>query len=168
LLNFWKVLRVSEPIGVMKCWECVEKHARDMEHHLEDIVRSMKGDKQRVKFEDWIDFVRDIRRYAHTQAKDIATDEDTEESSGNPAEPIEIIRGEKTWTEVFRRPEECSPPSFRALKPNPEHILTVCCPTGKWDETLPHGRQCTVGMTIQSLQHLHPEGEGSCPVCSGA
>jgi len=157
---------VSEPVGVMKCWECIEKHARDTEHHLEDAIRASNSDEERLKYERWIDEVREIRRYAHSQAKDIATDEG--DNPGDPAEPIEVIRGEKTWTEVFRPIEECHPGSIRAKKPNPEHLITFCCPLDKWDETLPPGQQCTVGMTLHSLQHLHPEGEGSCPACSGA
>jgi len=158
---------MDEPVGVMKCFECIEKHARDTEHHLEDAIRASSSDEERLKYERWIDQVREIRRYAHSQAKGIAVEGEEEEHSDNPAEPIEVIRGEKTWTEVFRPVEECHPSSFRVKKPNPEHIITFCCPRGQWDETLPAGQQCTVGMTLHSLQHLHPEGQGSCSVCQG-
>jgi len=62
----------EEPIGIMMCWECVEKHSRDIEHHLEDIVRVTKEPSKRLQFEDWIDRVREIRKYAHTRARGIA------------------------------------------------------------------------------------------------
>jgi len=182
---------MEEPVGVMECYECVEKHARDMEHHLEDIVRVTKEPSQRLKFEDWIDQVRLIRKFAHMKAKGISVNPADDEwkrldqryravieagkkpkpltkPSGNPAKPLEIVRGEHTWTEVYRHVEECAAGSFRSKKPNPEHIITFCCPYGKWDETLPAGQQCLVGMTLQSLQHLHPEAQGSCVTCSGA
>jgi len=66
----------AEPIGVMNCWECVEKHGRDLEHHLEDIIRVSRDPHERIQYESWIDQIREIRRFAHHTAKDIATDDD--------------------------------------------------------------------------------------------
>lgn len=163
----------EEPIGVMNCWECVEKHTRDLEHHLEDIVRVSEA-RERIKYEDWIDFVREIRKFAHKRAKGIAVEplpvkgmvpEAFLPHSSNPAEPIRVERGEKTWVEVFHEKEECERGSFRVVKPNPEHLLTICCPTGQYDK---EAGMCLVGTMAQKLEHLHAEGEGSCLACGGA
>jgi len=178
----------------MKCWECVEKHARDLEHHLEDIVRVETDPRKRLRYMELIDIIRRLRRESHAKAKDIAIEEikppepredatkywelpPYEEKKSNPedeetevefSEPIAIIRGKKTYTEVFHEPAECHPSSFRIIRPKAEHILTVCCPLGEWDESRPAGQQCLASMFAQKLEHLHPEGEGSCPVCGGA
>lgn len=166
---------MSEPIGVMKCWECVEKHARDIEHHLEDIIRETKGKGERLGYEEWIDKIREIRKYAHHMARDISVTPLFESSSPEGehiemSEPKRIERGEKVWTEVFHEKEECHPSSFRVITPNPEHLGTVCCPMGQWDEeAAARGeRACLVSMMLQKMEHLHPEGQGSCPVCTGA
>jgi len=154
----------AEPVGVMKCWECIEKHARDMEHHLEDLVRVTKGKGERLRYEQWIDFVREIRKYAHHLAKDIAVEPLFEEQSksSNPAKPIRVERGKDVWVEVFHEKEECHPATFRVIKPNPTHVLTVCC------SEAPVAGRCPVAMMAQKLEHLHPEGQGSCPICQGA
>jgi len=141
----------------MKCWECVEKHARDIEHHLEDIVR-VSSQEDRPLYEGWIDYIRDIRKYAHERAKGIATDEEIPTMS----EPIEVIKGKKTYVEVFKPKEACDPRSFRVIKPNPEHILTICCPVGYWN---PETERCDIGTMAHKLEHLHPYGEGGCPIC---
>jgi len=154
---------MSEPVGVMKCWECIEKHARDTEHHLEDVIRVSTSPEERLKYEEWIDRVREIRRFAHKMAKDIITEKE-EEKSGNPKKPIRIERGEQIWTEIFHESYECHPATFRVIKPNPEHILTVCCPQAPDPRT----GLCPVSMIAQKLEHLHPEGQGSCPVCEAS
>jgi len=56
-------------------WERIEKDGRDLEHHLEDIVRSTRNPKERLEYEEWIDGVREIRQEAHRNAKDIAVEE---------------------------------------------------------------------------------------------
>ena len=49
------------PPGMMHCWECVYKHLRDAEHHLEDTVRVTDG-KERELAELMIDTIRAIRK----------------------------------------------------------------------------------------------------------
>jgi len=169
----------EEPIGVMKCWECVEKHSRDLEHHYEDIVRVEKDKKKRLEYEEVIDFIRKVRKEAHEKAKGIAIEEIPMPKTvageipkhwelGKPeaeeeiqfSEPIRRERGEHVYVDVFHEKSECYPKTFRTIKPNPQHILTVCCPQA------PVAGRCPVGMMAQKLEHLHPEGEkGSCPVC---
>ncbi|MDH5689167.1 MAG: hypothetical protein OEZ48_15065, partial [Candidatus Bathyarchaeota archaeon] len=75
------------------------------------------------------------------------------EEQSNP-EPIRVEHGKKVWVEVFHEKEECAPSSYRVIKPNPEHILTICCPKGQYGEA--EGR-CLVGTMAQKLEHLHPE-----------
>ena len=71
----------------------------------------------------------------------------------NPAKPIRVIRGKKTFVEVFREREECHPSSFRVIKPNPLHLLTICCPReGEYDPTT---ERCLVGTRPQKMEHLH-------------
>jgi len=155
---------MSEPVGVMKCFECIEKHGRDMEHHLEDLVRVSKSPEERLRYEEWIDRVREIRRYAHQNAKDISIDNPV---LGRPpfdtgeVKPLAEV-GKKVWVERPFPKEECDPRSFRVIKPNPEHIVTLCCAKGHWDEMA--GR-CAVSQEVEKIEHLHPKGEGSCPVC---
>jgi len=176
----------QEPIGVMKCWECVEKHARDMEHHLEDIVRESRG-VMRMKYEEWIDQIREMRRQAHQMAKGIDTGADWERLGetmrrikeagrkiapspegefGEPLHKPKVEVGEHVWVErdVAITEEECDPKSFRVIKPNPQHIITICCPLNHFDEKA--GR-CLVGTRAYKIEHLHPPGQGSCPVCQG-
>jgi len=185
----------EEPIGVMACFECVEKHSRDLEHHLEDIVRVTTDPRQRLYFEDWIDLIREIRKYAHQKAKGIAVElpaiipptAKMGESSSNPdgweelekrglaiveagkklAAKPEVEYGEHVWVErdVAITEEECHPESFRVIKPNPEHIITICCPLDHWDE---QNQRCLVGTRAYKIEHLHPpEESGSCPICQG-
>jgi len=52
---------VKIPEGMMHCWECVYKHLRDAEHHLEDTVRVTDG-KERELAELMIDTIRAIRK----------------------------------------------------------------------------------------------------------
>jgi len=159
---------MSEPIGVMKCFECCEKHSRDLEHHLEDIIRVSPNPQERLMYEDWIDKVREIRRYSHSKAKDIAVEEDvgSKDEVVSFSDPLRVERGHDVWTEVYHEKEECDPRSFRTVKPNPEHIVTVCCPKGQYDEA---SQRCSVGTMGQRIEHLHPEGEhSSCPTCGGA
>ncbi|NVM23525.1 MAG: hypothetical protein HWN68_17300 [Desulfobacterales bacterium] len=193
---------MSEPVGVMKFWECVEKHSRDMEHHLEDIVRVAPA-RERVTYEDWIDGIRAIRLYAHKRAKGISVraprikeyvpphfsnpaepvrkdltkywerppyeelyppkTEDSDEEEVHLSEPIRRERGKEVYVDVYHEKEECHPSSFRVIKPNPEHLLTICCPHGQYD---PVAGRCLTGTMAQKIEHLHPEGEGSCPVCA--
>ena len=51
----------SEPVGLMFCLDCMFKHARDLEHHLEDAVR-VTSEKEREEFENMIDTVRGVRK----------------------------------------------------------------------------------------------------------
>lgn len=51
---------MSEPVGMMFCLDCMYKHSRDLEHHLEDAVRVTKG-SERMSFEDMIDTIRKMR-----------------------------------------------------------------------------------------------------------
>jgi len=188
---------MSEPIGVMACFECIEKHGRDLEHHLEDLIRVTKEPRQRLYFEEWIDKIREIRKFAHQRAKGIAVAPPVPipptarmgESSSNPeweelekralaiveagkrlapAPKPEVEYGEHVWVErnVAITEEECHPESFRVIKPNPEHIITICCPLDHWDE---QNKRCLVGTRAYKIEHLHPpEESGSCPVCEGA
>jgi len=63
-----------------KFWELLERDARDMEHHLEDMVRVTRG-QERMRYEDWTDRVREIRRHAHQNAEGISL---------NPVKPREF------------------------------------------------------------------------------
>jgi len=56
-------------------WERIEKDGRDLEHHLEDIIRATRDPKERLQYEEWIDGVREIRQEAHKNAHDIAVEE---------------------------------------------------------------------------------------------
>jgi len=163
----------DEPIGVMKCWECIEKHGRDLEHHFEDLVRTTKDPKERLEYEDWIDRIREIRRKAHMRAKGIAVEEpkpfylDTmpiylprKEEEVEFSEPVRVERGEKTYAEIYHEREECDPESFRVIKPNPEHVLTICCPKGQFEA----GR-CVIGTMAHKIEHLHAEEHKGCSVC---
>jgi len=184
----------AEPIGVMACFECIEKHGRDLEHHLEDLIRVSKDPRQRLYFEEWIDKIREIRKFAHQRAKGIAVEPPVTipplakmgESSNPDWERLEkkalaiveageklapkpqVEFGEHVWVErnVAIEEEECHPESFRVIKPNPEHIITICCPLEHWDE---QNKRCLVGTRAYKIEHLHPpEESGSCPICEGA
>mgnify|MGYP001141537023 CR=1 FL=1 len=47
------------------------KWAKSADDHLGDIVRVTRG-RERMKYEDWIDQLREIRRHAHQNAEDIS------------------------------------------------------------------------------------------------
>jgi len=143
------------------CPECVEKHLMTAEAYAEEGVRL--GDKSLAEYAENI---RDMRKSLlghgdHSHAGGASVD--VPELGESDPVPIRVERGEKVWTEVFHESEECQPGSFRTVKPNPEHLLTICCPRGQWGAA--EGR-CLTGTMAQRLEHLHPEGEG-CPACAG-
>jgi hypothetical protein len=78
-------MSVPEPqIGMMHCYECVYKHLRDVEHHLEDTVRVTDG-KEREVAEKMIDIVRALRKivfdlYTHTSVDTRNLDEVLDEA----------------------------------------------------------------------------------------
>lgn len=51
----------SEP-NLMNCPECVHKHLRDVEHHLEDMTRVTAGDERKF-YDKLIDRVREDRKH---------------------------------------------------------------------------------------------------------
>jgi hypothetical protein len=57
----------KEP-AVMFCLECMFKHLRDTEHHLEDAVRVTEG-KEREEFETMIDGIRLMRKVVFDKMK---------------------------------------------------------------------------------------------------
>lgn len=73
------------------------------------------------------------------------------EGSSNPAG--EIRKGEKYIHHTLQPEGLCEEGSFRTVKSG-EHRIVVCCPKGEWDESLPEGEQCRVGMMAQKI--LHP------------
>lgn len=56
---------MEEPT-VMFCRECMYKHLRDLEHHLEDAVRVTSG-SERNYFEGMIDTLRNYRKEIFSQ-----------------------------------------------------------------------------------------------------
>jgi len=141
----------------MFCLDCMYKHSRDLEHHMEDAVRVDKAN--RAFWEEQIDYIRKLRKHILSRMKG---------ARGNPEElkpehPPYIEYGKKTWVEHFAHPP-CEPRSHRVIKPNPQHILTICCPKGQFDRTVTPPI-CRVATVRVKLEHLHPPGQGSCPVC---
>jgi len=53
---------MREEPTIMACWECIYKHLRDTEHHLEDMVRVRP--EIRETLENMIDTVRGMRKLA--------------------------------------------------------------------------------------------------------
>lgn len=60
--------------------------------------------------------------------------------------------GKETYVDIYHEKEECAASSFRVIKPNPEHLLTICCPLGEYSK---EKERCQVGTMAQKLEHLH-------------
>ena len=136
----------EEPVGVMFCLECMYKHSRDLEHHMEDAVRVSRG-KQREFFENWIDEIRKLRKQVlgmmiRNATPSIASDEEPEESStscgcqgivepgDNPNEELAEAEASCTWRKEEVKPKEYfDPESFRTLCPKcAEQRCALCTP----------------------------------------
>jgi len=79
------------------------------------------------------------------------------------------VTGEsEEWIHEELKPAElCEPSSFRTVVRD-QHRIVVCCPKGEWDESLPEGQQCRVGMISQKILHpIWEKGSDYCPVCMG-
>lgn len=170
----------GEPLGLMFCLDCMFKHTRDLEHHLEDAVRVTKG-SEREEFENMIDTVREIRKAilekmkTSTQsAESCPTCSSSMVVSSNPVgkeSKIVEIEGEK-YRQVIEHEkpkEEFAPESFRTICPKcppfgyagrceqcpPEiaHTTTriiIGCPAGEWDAET--GR-CKVSTETHTIYH---------------
>lgn len=158
----------------MFCLDCMLKHLRDFEHHLEDAVRVTKGETK-AKFEAWLDDARMKRKEILQMIKKGSNPMDIETSQGcgcegivNPGElnpkELEVC----TWREEKVKPkEEFEPESFRTLCPEcPDARCAKCppelacatriiigCPLGQWD---PETKRCKVSTQTHTIYHGHP------------
>lgn len=165
----------TEPLGLMFCLDCMYKHSRDLEHHLEDAVRVTKG-SEREDFENMIDTVREVRKVILQKMKQAPENGSScSVCSGNPnpnpaerEEEIIEIAGKKyrQVIEPIKPKEEFAPESFRTICPKcppdgrcekcPPEIkdtttrIIIGCPKGEWN---PETERCDVGTETHLIYH---------------
>jgi len=139
----------TEPIGIMFCLECMYKHSRDLEHHLEDAYRVTKN----PRFDEMIDTLRGWRKEFLEMMK-----QNPEQCPGcegivapgeNPVPELAELERACVWRKEEKESAEAfDPRSFRTLCPEcPEARCALCppelacatrlvigCPVGFWVE----------------------------------
>jgi hypothetical protein len=146
-----ELLLLERHLNIPEEWcmeDCIPNHLLRAEALAEEAIRLGGGGE----FQQYAQEVRRLRK-ALLGSKD----------HGHSHSPEGVEVGEKVWVEHITPKEACDPRSFRTVKPNPEHILTVCCPAGQYDEA---SGKCRVGVVGHKLEHLHPK-EGGCQTCGG-
>jgi len=158
----------AEPVGVMFCLECAYKHARDLEHHLEDAYRVTKN----PEFDQMIDILRGWRkRYLEMmkQNPEPCGCEGIVEPGQNPNPELAELERACVWRKEEKEPAEAfDPRSFRTLCPEcPEQRCALCppelacatriiigCPVGQWDE---EKNICKVSTKAHVIYHGSPK-----------
>ena len=163
----------EEPVGLMFCLECMFKHARDLEHHLEDAVRVTKG-VERDHYQELIDRVREIRKEIFEEMTTTKVLKEEKEAIGNPGacsvcgggnpeivgNPVPLACDFEK--EVVNPKEHFDPSSFRTLCPQsptgrckdlPADMkcatrVIIGCPQGQFK-----GGRCQVGTEAQVIHH---------------
>ena len=160
--------------SVMFCLDCMFKHSRDLEHHMEDAVRVDK--KARLTWEEWIDKIRELRKYIQnrmTKGNPNGNGECGCQGIVNPTENPnpELAESEKEceWTKEEVKPKEYfHPDSFRTLAPKcPEQRPALCppelicstriiigCKADSWDE---EAKRCKVSTETHTIYHSEPK-----------
>jgi len=132
-------------------WECGcawDAHLPLIEGLAEEGIKFAKDEKEREFFDRLMHWARDARLRLQYGLEGEGME--VEEHS-NPAGEVRV--GEEYVHETLQPEDLCDPRSFRTVKSG-EHRVVVCCPKGGWDESLPEGEQCRVGMQAQKI--LHP------------
>ena len=133
-------------------WECGcswNAHLPLIEGLAEEGIKFAKDEKEKEFFDRLMHLARDARLKLQ-----YGLEGEGMEVEGGSSNPVGITgESEQFIHETLQTKEVCDPRSFRTVARN-EHRIVVCCPKGEWDESLPKGEQCRVGMIRQKI--LHP------------